>query len=364
MSKLRGDLERLMAGIDPPSGSYDQFVLYRGRKLRRRKAIAAAVGLLLATGGLLIVLRSFNSPRNEPATPVPEVGNGLIVFASSQEGAYDLYAMEPDGTNPANLTNTPDVSETEPAWSADGSRIAFVRCLDCTTTDVFLMKADGSGISAVTNDLAYDGGPAWSPDGSLIAYHSDPNPVSPTPEDIAPVLNEDIYVINPDGSERRRLTDEPARELNPAWSPDGMRIAFLAIEGTEPSSMSSSIYVMNSDGSDRTRLTDSSIWAFGSPTWSPDGSRIAFVVLDQEDKSTDIYIMNADGRAVTKLTTDGAAGFPTWAPDGSKIAYATYSGGVYLLALDGSLSRIYTPQSGFMDDRPAWQPVWTPGPAS
>lgn len=98
-------------------------------------------------------------------------------------------------------------------------------------------------------------------------------------------------MINPDGSGRRRLTSDPARELNASWSPDGTRIAFLSVEGTK----ASSIYVMNSDGTDRTRLTDPSIWAFGSPAWSPDGSRISFVVLDLEDKSTDLYIMNADG---------------------------------------------------------------------
>lgn len=135
--------------------------------------------------------------------------------------------------------------------------------------------------------------------------------------------------------------------------PDGTRIAFLSVEGTE----ASSIYVMNSDGTDRTRLTDPSIWAFGSPAWSPDGSRIAFVVLDREDKSTDLYLMNADGGALTRLTDDGAVGSPAWAPDGSRIVYATDSGGVFLLGLDGNLSRIYAPPSGSTDDHPTWQPI-------
>lgn len=219
MGELRVALDRIMAQLDSPPGAYNRFVRYKARKVRRRRVAAAGVGLLVAAGSLLILVEVFTSPpAREPASPTAEVRNGKIVFAGSQDGAYDLYEMEADGTQLTNLTNTIDVAEFEPAWSPDGSRIAFVRCLECTTTDIYVMNADGSGISRVTDDLAYDGGPAWSPDGSLLAYHSDPNPVSSSPDADSTPRNEDIYVINPDGSGRRRLTSDPARELNASWS--------------------------------------------------------------------------------------------------------------------------------------------------
>jgi Tol biopolymer transport system component len=83
------------------------------------------------------------------------------------------FVMTPEGKRVTKLTRTKSVTESAPAWSPDGSYLAFVACRECTTSDLYVMNADGSGVTRVTEDAALDGGSAWSPDGKTLAYHSD-----------------------------------------------------------------------------------------------------------------------------------------------------------------------------------------------
>jgi Tol biopolymer transport system component len=108
--------------------------------------------------------------------------------------------------------------------------------------------------------------------------------------------NNDIWVMNADGTNPVQLTTDPAGDHTPAWSPDGTKIAFVS----DRDGGNFEIYVMNADGSGQTRLTDDPAQDF-DPTWSPDGSRIAFV-SDRDDGFFDIFVMNADGSGPTNLT--------------------------------------------------------------
>ena len=127
--------------------------------------------------------------------------------------------------------------------------------------------------------------PSWSPDGTKIAFESGIDDV---------VYNYEIYVMNADGSNQTNLTNNSSQDKYPTWSPDGSKIAFYSMrDGNDE------IYVMNADGSNQTRLTNNSD-SDKYPLWSPDGSKIAFLKVMYPN--WDIYVMNADGSNQTRLT--------------------------------------------------------------
>ena len=134
------------------------------------------------------------------------------------------------------------IGGTDPAWSPDGTKIAFESRLGGSTLDICVMNADGSNQTKLTNSAAEDFQPAWSPDGSKIAFESF------QPE----TKNGDIWVMNADGSNQINLTNSRAQEGGPAWSPDGSKIAFNWNPGYHDD-----IWVMKADGSNKTKLTES-----------------------------------------------------------------------------------------------------------
>jgi len=269
----------------------------------------------------------------------------------------DIYTMNADGSARTQLTNEPGsdpvVQDFDPAWSPDGTKLAFVSSRTTVAYEIFTMNADGSAQTAVTNTGRGELQPAWSPDGTKIAFSSFRD------------NNSEIYVMNADGSAQTRLTNTSlASEGEPAWSPDGTKIAFAC---NCPSGFGFDIWVMNADGSAPTLLTTTaSPGSDADPVWSPDGTKIAFEHDVTSRFGPKIFTMNPDGSDQTALTTTSElANFdPAWSPDGTKITFAAENfdddfdvSQIYTMNLNGSaLTRLTDPTNPRGDRSPDWQP--------
>jgi Tol biopolymer transport system component len=255
----------------------------------------------------------------EPSQAAFPGKNGKIAFESFRDGDWDIYTVNPDGSNQTNITNN-TAPDLEPAWSPDGTKITFVTDRDGNLGDgrreIFTMNADGSNQTNITANSALSvlatnvSAPAWSPDGTKIVFSA----ISTQDDGFF-----EIFTISADGSNLIRLTNNESLDTDPAWSPDGTKIAFASDrEG------SNEIFTMNADGSNLTRLTNNGAWD-GSPAWSPDGSKIAFTshLLLVAGLGIEIYTMNADGSNQTNISKtashdEDASWQPLPAPSGPK----------------------------------------------
>jgi TolB protein len=313
---------------------------------------------VVAAAGFVLAIRAFRMERAE--TPSSAVRNGLIAFARGGP-LSGLFVTNPDGTGLTKLPSVP--GDTDPAWSPDGSKIAFARFRE-GGAGIWVVNADGTGTRRITDggpDVdGADLGPAWSPDGSRIAFAREGRPAK------APTGNTDIYMVNADGTDVVRLTDDPMMEYAPTWSPDGSRIAFaaydLATGGNPPSPLR--LFVMNADGTGVKALGPENV---DGPSWSPDGTEIAFV--DTETGS--IMAIHPDGTALRRIidVAELVGGVhlvygATWSPDGTQIAFMagpeSTDTHIYVVSRDGSDVRQVT-DGPTPDAEPAWQPVPAPG---
>ena len=284
------------------------------------------------------------APAPSPA-PAPTPANKKIVFQSMRDGNWEIYTMNPDGSNQTRLTNNP-AEDGYPAWSPDGTKIAFTSNRD-GNHEIYIMNADGSNQVRLTNEPGLDADPSWSPDGTKIAFASSRDG------------NSEVYIMNVDGSNQTRLTNNPATDFSTAWSPDGTKIIFASTRHGGISNYE--LYVMNADGSNPTRLTNTNKWNLQA-RFSPDGAKITFTsAATASGPDFKINVMNSDGSNLNPLTTNTEENSSAWSPDGKKIVFGSNRDGnyeIYVMNTDGSNTTRLTNNSAF-----DWQPDWGSVPA-
>jgi Tol biopolymer transport system component/streptogramin lyase len=261
-----------------------------------------------------------------------------IAFISYRDNHNQIFVMNADGSGQTNLSNNP-AWDMAPNWSADGKRIVFYRYL-ADRYVIVVMNADGTGQTQLTNNKAQDTFPIWSPDGRQIAFTSNRDG------------NEEVYLMNADGSGQTNLSNSPATDLGPTWSPDGKRLTFISNRDGNYE-----VYLINADGTGLLNLTQNPANDRSALGWSPDGKKIVFD--SDRDGHAQIYVINADGTAQTRLTNNPSEDMePIWSPDGKQIIYTSKPNenrDVYIINADGS-GRINLTQNPADDYFPRWLP--------
>jgi len=206
-------------------------------------------------------------------------------------------------TPEAQKTPTVEQTKTPSVFINPTGQIAFVSKRD-GNEEIYIMNKDGSGQTNITNNPSDDDLPVWSPDGSHLAFVSDRTGEL------------DIYVMNADGSGLKDITSNPADDTSPVWSSDGSQIAFISDrDGHEE------VYVANADGTQPLRLTNDP-HTKAEPSWSPDGKYIAFTYNNFDNYNSDVYSVNVQTHQMARLTDDPEADTtPSWSPDGTFIFF-------------------------------------------
>jgi Tol biopolymer transport system component len=349
-----------------------------------RLGVSVALAAAVAMGLLSLVVAT------QPASAAFQGKNGKITFVRGTRAALatgEVWVMERDGSQQTRLTNNA-VFDGLPAFSPDGERIAFTSRRESVgaqvNDEIFLMDpkdddGDGNGdnLTRITfTDTENEFQPAFSPDGNRIAFTSSQN-------------GNEIYVMDADGTNRVRLTDNAARDARPAFSPRGDRIAFTSNRPGPDGFTDDEIYVMDAadtdgdgNGDNLTQITDNTTVPVNDipvlvndthANFSPDGEEVAFTsnrdstALQQND---DIYLSNSDGSGTpTRLTNNPAVDeFPAFSPDGKRLAFSSarevgnYDIYKMHVALEDPTSNnpVRLTDNPEIDSKPDWQPTAPP----
>ena len=321
--------------------------------MRTRRAVLAALGVTLgvsltacsasksdtdpgATADLSTESRDPPTPASATCTGPDQPPTGKVAYSHlDDDGDWSLWLMDPDGSNPVCLLDTPE-ADTAPAWSPDGSQLVFGG-----GDDLYMADADGSHLTLLLDGegTKHYSNPNWSPNGKSIVF-------SATQDDQE---EPHIMAIDSTGRDLRTLISSGDQFVfvdEPQWSPDGRHILFLA----DDSGGWRDLYLMRPDGSDVRMLLHRGFELDGSGLgWSPDGKLIAF----QGDKDGGcLYVVDADGKNVQRLVDGCSEGVDlTWSPDSQTILWGPSDNEV---PSTGGASHVVEDTS--TGASPSWQP--------
>lgn len=399
--------KRVAAKADTKASTGQKITAYSPASAPATRGRTGAGNAVLLIGGMAALLLVgllgvflFAPQILNPAKPLPNSDTlyspeGRIAFVRTKESKRDLYVVNPDGTNQQQVTEG-YVVEGSYAWSPDGKRIVAQVSVEGVSTLVRVTIGPNNRPSdavQLTADVKADSAnPAWSPDGTLIAFQSKREGGEAQ-----------IFVMDPDGNGKRRLSDNKGYAGQPAWSPDGKTIVYVGgenqgaavkelytvpLEGGEPkgitqrgSSLSGPRWTSDGDfivfieGSRGTQSvimtkpdgTSSRVLAEAgrSARPSPDGSMVVFDFVSQQIGGSRVFTVPIEGSEPTNLTGDSQSDYlPDWSPDGKRLTWlrlgGTVEGGGYKVVVanaDGSNIRVVSTGEG--DD---FLPQWGPAP--
>lgn len=320
---------------------------------------------------------------------------GRLLFASDRDGDYEIFTMNPDGTDIRQLTANINKDDLDPTWSPSGTQILFVSNRDQIRGDLYVMDIDGQNVHRLfVNNGVRPNCPSWSPDEQSIVFL---DYQSATRQDIVIVEINDVTVVGDENSGNSDSNAEDGEDVEdetsgdaqnaedetpgdaqdaedksdftvgdprvlyssvsglgcPKWSPDGQQILFASL-GTNWE-----IYVIGVGGTPLIQLTDNSN-NDTMPSWSPDGQYIAFV--SDQDGSPEIYIMDAQGLEAHQVTVgENDALCPAWSPNGQYLTYRADRGRrnflyqLYTTRIDGT-EVVQLIKNDADESCPAWSP--------
>lgn len=303
--------------------------------------MAGHVGVML---GLALAMCLFAVPG---AAATASAAPGAILYdrgGNEDDLCGAIWSVEPNGGQSRRLDVGPGNS-CDPDWSPDGRHFAFSSNQGGARYRIYVAEANGAHAAAVTQpgSGAADFMPAWSPDGSQIAF-----------ERRTPAGNSyNLLVVNADGTNARQLTHRRGFDGTPSWSPDG-RVLFVSDRpaGRRPQrcDVCSALYIMRLSDGRTARITRRSVNSL-MPAWSRDGMYIAWGRGPTVDAALRFYVMRSDRTDVRQLDRSGES--PAWSPDSRTIVYSS-DGGLALIGVDGTARRQLTSDGG---SGPSWRPV-------
>jgi TolB protein len=301
--------------------------------------------------------------------PDPDVQGNVLVWPGpftilATEGLEFSYEVVAAGTSGQTYSNRVEVDYNGPATAPIEAQVTLISDLSYvylpmllrqlpppsegllafdskpgSDFDIFIIKPDGTGSANVSNEAGGDVDPDWSPDGARIAW-------------VNYAADGEIFAADADGSNKVNLTDNSKLDREPDWSPDGTKIAFTSFRDS-----TWEVYVMNADGSSQTRMTTEHQCQSYNALWSPDGTRIAYIC--GLDAYAEIFVMSADGSSYERLTdNDYADTAPVWSPDSTRLAYVSgglYDAEIYVVDVDSGVETRLT-NNGYADYAPDWSP--------
>ncbi|MEE3140985.1 MAG: hypothetical protein VX307_00175, partial [Chloroflexota bacterium] len=332
--------------LSPKPGDWQVVVKADRGNMPSPQNFAVAGVLPIEPGTLVSPIRTASSagPVRIGTPPTPSLACPMddteIVFNKISESGNDLWKVNSD-CEYTQLTDTAAAGEGDGAWSPDGRKIAFVSERD-GNSEIYVMNAGGSGQTRLTFNDGEDRFPTWSPDGRYIVFTS-PRIGGPGTYDIHV-----LEVAKPNNADNQNppmaLTQAGSSNAqmlvngSPDWSPDGDRIAF-----TSSRERSFELYLMDTDGGNVTRITDNEHTDY-LPQWSPEGKKIVFTV--EKEGSQSVWVVGSDGNDLRRLTDDESNnGTASWSPDGKHITFASDRDGstkLYMMDADGSNVRRMT----------------------